>query len=90
MDLEGLVGPDVLQDGVRAKLRLGRAAEGVVTELHGKYYEQNYRGNLYIAAQAATGLAISIFSAAVQNASWREIALPALLSPPSDACCHRV
>ena len=53
MKIEALPGPSVLSDGVLAAIRLGRAGEQVVTELHGKYYEQNYRGNLFHATMAA-------------------------------------
>ena len=40
----------------------GKQGEGVVTELHGKYYTQNYRSLLYYGSNAAAGAAFSIFS----------------------------
>ena len=40
----------------------GKAGEAVVTELHGKYYNQNYRGNCFFVSTVAAGLAIPIFS----------------------------
>src|SRR5947207_3285507 len=40
----------------------GRQADGIVSELHGKYYTQNVNGNLYFGANAAAGAAFSIFS----------------------------
>jgi hypothetical protein len=46
---------------------MGAAGETVITGYHGKFYETNYRGNVFYASQASTGLAISIFSAAAQN-----------------------
>lgn len=64
---QGQVGPTASSDGTTQNLRQGKSGELIATELHGKFYEQNYRGNLFIATQAAAGLAISIFSAAVQN-----------------------
>jgi hypothetical protein len=53
MKIEALPGPSVLSDGVLAAIRLGRAGEQIVTEVHGKYYETNYRGNLFHAVMAA-------------------------------------
>lgn len=50
---EGTVGPQVIADGVQANVRLGKGAEVVVTELHGKYYEQSYRGNIFWATMPA-------------------------------------
>lgn len=40
-------GPQVLADGVTTLMRGGRSGEGIVTELHGRFYEQTYRGNVY-------------------------------------------
>lgn len=50
MRAEGVAGPRVLSDGKFEDLRLGKSGELVVTGLHGKYYEQNYRGNLFAAS----------------------------------------
>ena len=47
MQLSGQVGPQIAGDGTWPVLRLGRSAEGVVTELHGRFYEQTYRGNVF-------------------------------------------
>lgn len=44
----GQVGTQSLADGTtQAPLRQGRTAELVVSELHGRFYEQTFRGNLY-------------------------------------------
>ena len=40
----------------------GKAAEGIVAELHGKYYTQNYRGNCFMVSTVGAGLAIPIIS----------------------------
>jgi hypothetical protein len=54
----GQVGPTVLGDGVQTSpLRQGKSGEQVVTDLHGRYYEQAYRKNLFTAY--AAGVAIS-------------------------------
>lgn len=41
----------------------GKQSEMIVSELHGKYYTQNYRGNVYYAANAAAGGTIAVYSA---------------------------
>lgn len=51
--VQGQVGPQVLQDGATQAVQLGKNAEIVVTEYHGKYYTQSYRGRVFTATQAA-------------------------------------
>ncbi len=53
MQIESQVGPQTQSDGVHASLRLGRTGEQVVTELHGRYYEQGVRGLIYWATMTA-------------------------------------
>ena len=43
----GLVGVATLQDGAIAPPRQGKSAELIVQELHGRFYEQVYRGNVF-------------------------------------------
>ena len=62
MLLQGLVGPAQAQDGSNPTLRSGKGGEGIVTELNARYYEQNYRGNVYFAANTAAQ-ALSVASA---------------------------
>ena len=45
-------------DGSTATINLGRANELLVAEIHGKYYTQCYRGNVYYATTTAAGVAI--------------------------------
>lgn len=40
----------------------GKQGEGIVTDLHGKYYTQTYRGNVFYVSTVAAGLAIPISS----------------------------
>lgn len=40
----------------------GRQGDLLVSELHGKYFNQSYRGAVYYAATAATGVTLSQFS----------------------------
>lgn len=46
--VSGQVGPALLSDGVTTQpFYQGRNGESVVQNLHGKYYEQNYRGKVF-------------------------------------------
>lgn len=61
----GLVGPPSTvssADGANLPVLQGKQGDQIVSELHGKYFTQNYRGNLFYGASAAAGLANSIFS----------------------------
>jgi hypothetical protein len=58
MKIEGQVGPQVVSDGSFSEIRLGRTAEQVVNELHGRYFEQTYRKNLYTAYAAAVATSL--------------------------------
>lgn len=53
----GQVGPATLTDGAYGvPWRMGRAGEGVVQELHGRFYEQTYRGNMFSIGCGPTAL----------------------------------
>jgi hypothetical protein len=52
----GRVGPDVLADGAQAKFRQGRNAEAIVQELHGRFYETNFRSALYSGGMGFTAI----------------------------------
>jgi hypothetical protein len=45
---------------------MGKAAELMVAELHGKYYTQSYRGNAFIGNTASGGVAITILGTTAQ------------------------
>lgn len=60
LTVRGQVGPQVLADGTEQPFRTGKTGELVVTELHGKYFEQSMRGNLFHASIAAAGAALSV------------------------------
>ena len=51
--LNGQVGPQQLTSGAQVPVRLGASAEVIVQELHGRYYEQVVRGNVFGASNAA-------------------------------------
>ncbi len=58
MLIQGVVGApsQSLQPGSNPSLRQGQLGDLVVTELHGKWYEQCYRGNLFSVGMSATAL----------------------------------
>lgn len=43
----GTVGAQQFADGATQSVRLGKNADTIVSELHGRFYEQVYRGNSY-------------------------------------------
>ena len=49
-------------DGSTNTISLGRANEMLVAELHGKYYEQCYRGNVFYASTSTAGVVVPIAS----------------------------
>lgn len=63
LEIAGIVGPQVQADGTVSRPRLGRAAELVVTELHGRYFEQAVRKNVFTAN--ASLVATSLVGAAM-------------------------
>ena len=44
------------QDGVKAQARGGKQGDTVVSELHGRYYEQTYRGNMFSISTQGTNV----------------------------------
>lgn len=48
----GPVAPSI-GDGIQSALRSGRQGDQIVSELHGRFYEQAYRGNLFKAGTVA-------------------------------------
>jgi hypothetical protein len=47
-------------DGNQYDAMGGKAGEVMVSELHGKYTSQNYRGNVFIGASASAGIALIV------------------------------
>lgn len=54
LQLTGQTGPQTAGDGVSIPFRQGKNGELVVQELHGRYYEQAYRGAIFTASNAAS------------------------------------
>jgi hypothetical protein len=61
---QGQVGPQVLSDGVNQAFRQGKSAEQIVGELHGRFYEQNYRGSVFSDGMGITSISASTFTTA--------------------------
>lgn len=55
MDIQIEVGPQATSagDGTPIIPRAGRTGDTIVSELHGRYFEQNYRGRIFTAANQA-------------------------------------
>lgn len=61
IQLYGVVGPQPGSDAADMPIRLGKSAEVVVQELHGRYYEQVVRGNVFGASnQAAQAVSVAL------------------------------
>ncbi len=70
MTQEVVVGaPSVISfaDGSVQKQLGGRQGDAIVSELHGKYYTQASRGNLFVGNQAAAGAVVPIYSNTTQQ-----------------------
>jgi hypothetical protein len=74
VSVRGRVGPDTLQDGAEAKVRQGRSAEAVVTELHGRFYEQTKRGNVFSDGLGLTAINNATYTTATTGATVTPIA----------------
>lgn len=70
----GRVGPDTLADGSEAKFRQGRSAEAIVQELHGRFYEQTKRGNVFSDGLGLTGINAATYTTATVGATVTPIA----------------
>jgi len=62
LEVNGQVGPQNLSDGATQTLRIGRQAEVIVQELHGRYYETAFRRAMYSGGNAA-GVATTVGAA---------------------------
>jgi hypothetical protein len=62
-----LVGEAALGDANEANPRGAYEGQGLMDALHGRYYELNKRGRVYVAATAGAGIVPPIFSATAQK-----------------------
>jgi hypothetical protein len=68
----GTVGQQQFSDGTPQSVRLGRQADLDVSELHGRFYEQTFRGNIF-----STGMSIT----SINNATFTTGTLGATCTP---------
>jgi hypothetical protein len=69
VSVKGRVGPDTLQDGAEAKMRQGKSAEQIVQELHGRFYETNYRFAVYSGGMGLTSISNVTFTTGTLGAT---------------------
>lgn len=59
---EFVVGPTVNADGVTCNARGGRTGEAIMSELHGRFFEQAFRGALFSIGSSTTALSANTIS----------------------------
>ena len=62
MILQGLVGPSVNTDGSYPAQRMGKLGDVIASELHGRFYEQVSRGNVFSTGSSITALSANTIS----------------------------
>jgi hypothetical protein len=78
--VSGQVGPVLSGDGVSAiPLRQGKLGDVIVSELHGRFYEQAYRGNIYSGGMQLTSISNATF--ALATATSQTLATAATATP---------
>lgn len=56
VEVQGQVGPQVVNDGSPATMRLEKSGGQVIQQAHGRLYEANYRGALYSGGMGLTAI----------------------------------
>lgn len=69
MQMEGHVGPSSTGDGVGVSIRMGRQGDQLASDLHGRFYEQNFRGNLFVGGVTLTAINNATFTSATTGAT---------------------
>ena len=73
MLIQGQVGPtstQSVQPGSNPTVRMGQLGDVIVSELHGRFYEQNYRGGLFSGGiSALTSISAATFTTATTGAT---------------------
>ena len=59
-----VTGPQTFSDGNQAQARGGKGGDTIVSELHGRFYEQTYRGNVYSTGIQLTSISNATFTTA--------------------------
>lgn len=73
LEVAGKVGPQILGDGVAAVLRQGKMGELIAQLLHGRFYEQNYRGALFSGGMGLTDISNATFTTGTLGATCTPI-----------------
>lgn len=73
MQISGRVGPVLAVDGATQPLRLDRQGGQAVSQLHGRYYEQNYRQSLFRGGMTLTAIANVTFTTGTLGATCTPI-----------------
>lgn len=70
MQIQGIVNAPAnqsLNDASQPIALMGKAAELIVAELHGKYYTQAYRNNLFLGSTAIAGVVVPAYNTTAQT-----------------------
>lgn len=73
LTVQGQVGPQTLQDGASQPFRQGKTGCAVVVELHGRFFEQAYRGNLFSGGMTLTSISNVTFTTGTLGATCTPI-----------------
>ena len=74
LEVGGKVGIQLLADGAGVQaLRLGRQADQIISELHGRFYEQNFRGSVFSGGMALTAINNATFTTGTLGATCTPI-----------------
>lgn len=68
------VGPQAIADGAQPIARAGRTGEAMVSELHGRFYEQNFRGLVFSGGMGLTSISNVTFTTGTLGATCTPIA----------------
>jgi hypothetical protein len=74
VEVTGQVGPQVVADGATAAVRQGRSAEVVFQQLHGRLYEQNFRGAVFSGGMGLTSISNVTYTTGTLGATVTPIA----------------
>jgi hypothetical protein len=62
VEVTGQVGPEVAADATSPPLRQGRSGEAIVQELHGRFYESNFRAAVFSDGMGVTSISNATFT----------------------------
>lgn len=68
-EIVGQVGPQTLSDGAGNTARQGKTGELVIQQLHGRFFEQTYRGNIFSGGMNLTSISNVTFAVATTDAT---------------------